>query len=132
MEELVNLLVSNNMVEFISSHADAVDCLDRLGLGGGRLNKKNLSNVLVNEGMSVAHLDITSDPLAAHKNTQQAKPKGSLDTEGVVYQDALANLEKELLNPQTRAANNTEEFKAHLGLAPNATKEVVTDGGNKT
>jgi len=135
IEEFTELLVTNDMVDFISSHSDAIDVLQRLGLTSGKLNKRNVMNVLTKESLDLSHLDKTQDPLMAPKLRKASEPKGTIDQDSPAFKDVLANLESEMLNPSNtieRQKEVTKEFKDHMGIAPptnNPEEESTDDNG---
>ena len=122
LEGMVELLVSNQLVEFVETHKDALDVLDRLGLKTKTANRTNLAQQLAGEDLKLSSLSTFQDPFHAPRVTRASKGRRADDDPAL--QVARAELERRLLE---QSAEDTSERASHAKERTTEFKKVMLD-----
>ena len=130
LEAFAELLVTNQQVEFVSTHSAAVDILDRLGMSTKEgTNKTALARALASEdsSISLSSLTIAKNPL------QSTKIKGESFTQSnpsvQMAQTLLErSIEEELITRVIDANARSAEFRESLGIPVPTTSSGLIGG----
>jgi hypothetical protein len=125
LEAFSELLSSKGLVEFITSHQDALEALERLGLNTG-VNRSALAEVLSAEDLASG---ISPDPF--HSAKIRRAREGVVTSKDPTLKEAQARLEqmlreqsdKGLINRAEEAKHRTDEFKKLLQSQPESKEE---------
>lgn len=118
LETFADLMITNNMVEMVASQEIAFDMFERAGILNKKmreLNKKNLVDAMVKEGVDFSALEGV-DTLGTHRVTPA--PVGATPDFNIALTALENNLDKGIEERVNDAKNRTQGFKDSLGIKP--------------